>query len=150
MANTVDDLADIDDLYSGATANVVVGDYSLGEYPLAIEGDPPDGPYTVGLMYETRIEPMPPAIDGPEGPMAGDLIRIAKSHVNVLGSSRFAQNGFELAAYQVTDDLSAAPPLRTGWRKFSHLGRSTDPSVFITQPDPLPLTVLAIKNLVVY
>jgi hypothetical protein len=95
------------------TVNVVVGNYSLGTYPLTVD-DPPAGPYTVGLFFDTRTETLPPAIEGNDGPIAGQNIRLLESFVSVLTSQRFAQNGTELAAYQVTDDLSAAPPLRTG------------------------------------
>jgi hypothetical protein len=129
--------------------NVVVGNYSLGTYPLAVD-DPPAGPYTVGLFFDTRTETLPPAIEGNDGPIAGQNIRLLESFVSVLTSQRFAQNGTELAAYQVTDDLSAAPPLRTGPQRFQHMGWSRDPTLVITQPDPLPLTILAIKTEVAF
>jgi hypothetical protein len=112
-ARVTSNLADVPTLFGLTTVNVVTGNYSLGTYPLTVE-DPPAGPYTVGLFYDTRVEPLPPALEDDEGPVAGDYMRILETYVHVLTSSRFAQNGYELAAYQVTEDPTAAPPLRTG------------------------------------
>lgn len=148
-AQEVADLADVPSLFGAATVNVVVGNYSLGTYPLAID-DPPDGPYTAGLFYDTEIETLPPAVDDEQGAAAGELMRISESLVHVLTSARFAQQGYELHAYQVTDPLDAAPPLRTGPQRFQHLGWERDPTLLITQPDPLALTVLSIKSTVVF
>lgn len=148
-ARTVSALTDIPGIFGETAANVIVGDYSLGTYPLTFD-DPPAGPYTVGLFYETRTEPLPPVIEDQEGPMAGELMRIIESYVSVLGSARFAQNGHELTAYQVTDPLDEAPPLRSGPQRFQHQGWSRDPTVYITQPDPGPLTLLAVKTTVAY
>jgi hypothetical protein len=62
----LDDLTDVTATFGTTTVNVVVGNFSLGTYPLTI-GSPPDGPYTVGLFYDTRTEILPPAIDDNEG-----------------------------------------------------------------------------------
>jgi hypothetical protein len=150
LAKTSTTLSDVVTNYGlTTTVNVVVGNNSLGTYPLTVD-DPPAGPYTVGLFFNTRTETLPPAIEGNDGPIAGQNIRLLESFVSVLTSQRFAQNGTELAAYQVTDDLSAAPPLRTGPQRFQHMGWSRDPTLVITQPDPLPLTILAIKTEVAF
>ncbi|MCA1831231.1 MAG: hypothetical protein LC750_00525 [Actinobacteria bacterium] len=149
LAQEFDDLDDLVADYGSATVNVVVGDYSLGTYPLAIE-NPPAGPYTVGFYYDTRTEILPPALEDDEGPIAGDMSRIVESHVTVLSSARFAQNGLELAAYQMADDVSAAPPRKDGAQRFQHMGWSVDPTIYITQPDPLPLTVLAVRTTVAF
>jgi hypothetical protein len=148
-ARTLDDLSDTTAIFGTDAANVVVDNYSLGTYPLTVD-DPPDGPYTVGLFYDTRTEILPPAIEDEEGPAAGELMRIVESYVSVISSARFAQNGYELSAYQVTDALDQPPPLRTGPQRFQFMGWSREPTLWITQPDPLPLTVLAIKSTVAY
>jgi hypothetical protein len=149
LSETLSNLTDITTDYGTATVNVLVDDYSLGTYPLTVD-DPPDGPYTVGLFFNTRTETMPPAIEGQDGPVAGQYMRIVESFVSVLTSQRFAQNGYELAAYQVTDDISLPPPRRTGPQRFQHQGWTRDPTIYITQPDPLPLTILAIKTEVAF
>jgi hypothetical protein len=129
--------------------NVLKGNLSLGTYPLEIE-HPPPGPYTVGFYYDTRTEILPPAIDDEEGPIAGEYSRILESYVHVVSSARFAQNGYELAAYQVTDDPTVAPPLRNGAQRFQFSGWRRDPTLYITQPDPLPLTILSVKSTVAF
>jgi hypothetical protein len=77
-------------------------------------------------------------------------MRITDCYVSRADSARFAQNGYELAAYQVTDDPTVAPPLRTGPQRFQFQGWKQEPTIPITQPDPLPLTVLAMKSVVAY
>jgi hypothetical protein len=149
MAITSATLSDVTTYFGAETVKVVVGSYSLGNYPLTIE-NPPDGPYTVGFDYTTRIEPMPPSIEDNEGSIVGQYMRITDCYVSVISSARFAQEGYALAAYQVTDDFSVAPPLRTGPQRFQFQGWEQEPTIPITQPDPLPLTVLAMKSVVVY
>jgi hypothetical protein len=141
------DLTDVTAFFGSTEPNVVTGNFSLGTYPLAIE-DPPAGPYDVGLYYNTRTEPLPPALDDNEGSMAGQFMRITECYVHVLNSARFAQNGYELAAYQVTDDPTLEPPLRTGPQRFQFQGWVREPTVSVTQPDPLPLQILAMKTTV--
>jgi hypothetical protein len=149
LAVTSTDLTDVTATFGTTTVNVVTGNFSLGTYPLTI-GSPPDGPYTVGLFFDTRTEILPPALDDNEGSIAGQLMRITDCFVSVKDSARFAQNGYELSAYQVTDDPSVAPPLRTGPQRFQFQGWSQEPTIPITQPDPLPLTVLAMKSVVAF
>lgn len=144
-----DDLDDVPAKYGDAPVQVVVGNYALGTYPIALD-DPPDGPYRVGFFYERVIETLPPNIEDQEGSYAGELVRIVSADVNVLTSARFAANGHELSAYQVTDPLDQAPPLRSGPQRFSFLGWKIDPTITITQPDPLPLTCLGIKMKVAF
>jgi hypothetical protein len=148
-SRTIATLTDIPTYFGAEPVKVVVGNYSLGPYPLTVD-DPPAGPYTVGFDYTTRVEPMPPAIEDNEGSIAGQLMRITDCYVHVLTSARFAQNGYELTAYQVTDDPTLAPPLRTGPQHFQFQGWAQEPTIPITQPDPLPLTVLAMKSVVAF
>jgi hypothetical protein len=101
-------------------------------------------------MYDTEVKLLPPALEDDKGPIAGELIRITECTIHVLTSARFAQNGYALAAYQVTDDPTQSPPLRTGPQRFQFMGWERDPTPVITQPDPLPLTVLSIKSTVAF
>jgi hypothetical protein len=148
----VDVLADVGNTFADDEANVVTeSGYSLGTWPLALEDDEvPDGPYIAGLFYDTEITPFPPVIEDGEGNRAGDLMRIVEAYVHVRTSARFAANGLELQAYQVTDDLTEPPPEKEGPQRFQFLGWRREPELTITQPDPLPLEVLAIKRVVAY
>lgn len=144
------DLAVVPADYGSTTVNVRVGRYHLGTYPLTVTS-PPAGPYQVGLMYETEVETLPPAISDSRGDYSGDKMRIVDSIVFVKDSQRFAVNGEAFAAYDVTDDLSEPPPVKDGpLRVGGLLGWRREPTLIITQPDPLPLTILGIKTVVAY
>lgn len=135
--------------YGATEVNVVVGTQShLGTYPPSIT-NMPTGPYVVGLFYDSTIETLPPALNDAEGEHAGDVMRICEFAVRVRNSARFAGNGTTLAAYAVTDAVDEPPPDKNGWYKFKPLGWDSEPSIEITQPDPLPLDVLGIKATVV-
>lgn len=125
--------------------------YHLGELQTAIASeDVPAGPYQVGWFYNSVIETFPPALDDREGPHVGERMRITDAHIIVLNSARFTTNGTTLHAYQASESLSAPPPLRTKPQRFRFLGWQEEPTIRITQPDPLPLTVLAVKTTVAF
>lgn len=133
--------------YGNNAANVVVTgtNYHLGTYPLSLD-EPPAGPYAAGLFYESEIETMPPEIEGREGSRAGDQMRILRVDVFCRDSARFAAQGLELQAYQWSDSLDQPPPSKQGPQRFEILSDwQPEPTVRITQPDPLPLTIDAIR-----
>jgi hypothetical protein len=154
---TLDDCvldADVDVAASGFgedEASIVTQDtyLHLGTYPLAIT-NVPAGPYAAGLYYDRVIETLPPEIEGGDGSKAGEMMRITEAYINVLESLRFEVNGTTLSAYQIGEDVTAAPPTRNGWFYFTFLGWSREPTVIIRQPDPLPLTVLGFKQTVLH
>lgn len=135
--------------YGSTTVNVVVPSYHLGEWPISLR-TVPAGPFTVGLYYTSEIETLPPIIQDTEGPAAGDLMRIVECYVHVISSARFSAEGYTLSAYQLSDDVAAAPPRLTGPQRFQFMGWSREPTITITQADPLPLEVLAIRSIVAY
>ncbi|MCK1585490.1 hypothetical protein IVB03_39540 [Bradyrhizobium sp. 168] len=135
--------------YGDTTVNVVTPDYHLGEWPITLR-TMPAGPYTVGLYYTSTTEILPPIIAGQEGPMAGDYMRIVEAYVHVLSSARFSAEGFTLSAYQGSDDISQPPPLKNGPQRFQFMGWAREPTITITQADPLPLKILAVKTIVAF
>lgn len=139
----------VESRYGSTTVNVVAGRYHLGTLPLSLP-HPPAGPYVVGLFYETLMETLPPVISGPEGDHAGETMRIVECYVDVVGSQRFAADGYVLQAYDVTDDLSEPPPSKEGPQRFQFLGWEVAPTIKITQPDPLPLHIRSIKTTVAF
>lgn len=129
---------------------VAQASYFLGNWPPFID-DLPDGPYVVGFVYDRTIELLPPNIDDGGRNYAGEQMRITEVMVHTLESARFAVNGTELQAYRVTDPLDQPPPIRTGPQRIQLLGGwMREPTVTITQPDPLPLTVLGVGTKVIY
>lgn len=135
--------------YGTTAVNVVTPDYHLGEWPIDLR-TVPAGPFTVGLYYTSTIETLPPVIAGPEGPMAGDFMRILECYVDVIDSARFTAEGYTLSAYQIIDDISLPPPLKNGPQRFQFMGWSRQPTITITQADPLPLKIRSIRSIVAY
>lgn len=145
------DLADVAGDFGGTEVHALTaeGRY-LGTLPLGLS-NAPDGPYYVGLYYDSEIELLPPSIQDNEGSLAADLLRIVDCQANVIGSQRFAANGFTLSAYHVGDQVDEPPPAKDGWQRFgSFLGWRKEPTVLFNQPDPLPLQVLAVRTTVAY
>lgn len=143
-------LADVESRYGAMAVNVVVGSqYHLGTLPLEIT-NPPPGPYTVGLYYNSVLETLPPALDDAEGPVASDYVRILDADVYVIGSQRFAADGYALSAYQVSDAVDEPPPEKNGFQKFQFLGWERDPTIVFDQPDPLPLDIMAVRTTVAF
>lgn len=142
-------LSGVPSRYGSETVAVVTQNYYLGDYPAAIPGAL-TGPFRVGFNYDSVIEILPPIIDGPEGAQAGDFMRIVEAYVHVISSARFAANGYSLSAYQVTDDVSQPPALKDGPQRFQFMGWEREPTISISQPEPLPLEVLAIRTTVAY
>ncbi|NUB27731.1 hypothetical protein [Azospirillum brasilense] len=143
-ATTYTDLDDATARY-GATpgVQVVAGRYALGGLP---QPDPAaDGPYNVGLDIPWVIETLPPVVQGRNGPVVHDTMRICRVWVELQSSHRLSVSGQTLTAYAVTDDLSEAPPQRNGPQEFRLLGRARRPTITIQAPEPLPVTVLGLS-----
>jgi hypothetical protein len=136
-------------VYGEDEAHITTDDYYLGTYPLSTSTIPA-GPFVAGLFYDSRIETLPPVIDDAEGAMAGDVMRIVECYVHVKSSARFAANGRTLSAYSVTDDVSEPPEPKNGPQRFQFAGWQREPTIIITQPDPLALEVLAVKSTVAF
>lgn len=145
-----DDLDDAAARYGASEVHVIVDeDQYLGTLPLSIT-TVPNGPYRVGLFFDSQIEILPPVVDGPNGPTAGDEMRIVSADVFVRESARFKCEGTTLSAYQVTDDVGEPPPTKTGPQRFGFMGWRREPTITIEQPDPLPLNILAIRTTVAF
>jgi hypothetical protein len=145
---------DVYDHYDAGTVHVVVSQddvprYYLGVHPVNFT-DLPTGDYQAGWLYDREIETLPPNIEDGDGNRAGEIMRIIEANVHVLESCRFAVYGTELTPYLITEDPSAPPPQRTGPIRVKIMGRSREPTLTISQPDPLPLTVLGIGTKVSY
>ena len=103
------------------------------------------GPFMVGLDYTPMFETLPPEIQLPDGTMAGPRKRIVRVWTHTLTSARFSVNGLAITAYRGGDDFTAPPPLRTEVNEFRVLGWDRDPTVTLTQADPVPLIMLGIS-----
>ena len=74
----------------------------------------------------------------------------ATAHHHLQQQTRELVGLYERQAYLINEDANLPPPRRTGPQRLKFLGWRRDPTLTITQPDPLPLTVLAVKTEVLW
>lgn len=105
---------------------------------------------TVGLPYISVIRTLPYEAGGQAGTAQGKPTRVHKIGVRVLDSITFKtgsslDNLYTKEFRQYNDPMDTSPPLFTG-DKFVALEQSytTDPTFYIVQDSPYPLTVLAL------
>ncbi len=82
-------------------------------------------------------------IDPEVGP--SEHVRIKRASIDVLNSGMFYANGQRLTAYRAADDVSAPPPLRTGWRSRRYSGRGRENQFELSQIEAAPLEVRAVS-----
>ena len=148
--NTAAELAGIPAIFADNVQVMTTSGFFLGTWPLLTVPELPPGPFWAGYAFDSRIETLPPVLEDQIGSTAGDLCRISEAMVFVQESRRFAAQGLELQAYRVGEDMNLPPPLRTGPQRFKFLGWRREPTIKIMQPDPMPLTIMAVKTEVVW
>jgi hypothetical protein len=98
----------------------------------------------IGFWYPFRIESLTPSLQVEEGTLLGEIKRIAQVQVGLHMSQSVDVQGQALILRQTTDDFSIAPAKFSGYQTFSILGYSREPTIEVSQTDPLPLTVLGL------
>ncbi|MFC5355656.1 hypothetical protein [Azospirillum himalayense] len=122
-----------------------LGHVDAGAYGLLADLGTPTAPTEVGRFYRPLVEPLPPEPKLPNGGTAGHVKRICRVRAYVQDSVRVQVSGRAMDAYRVGEDVTVPPPLRTEWIEVGLLGRSREPSVIITQDEPLPMTILGMS-----
>lgn len=139
--------------FNGKTVHVVSANQYLGAYTVAGGvldlGDYAVTAITVGFYYQWIIETMPPAIDTPRGNRHGALTRIIEAMVLLDSTHSITVEGQKLVLRQVADDMAAAPDAAGTYYRWFLRGYSRAPTVIITQDEPLPVRILAIKTKVI-
>lgn len=97
-----------------------------------------------GFNYTPTLETMPADAATRSGPRTAEVKRIVRCSVVMDTSLSVAVEGQNMIVRQVTDDLSVAPTPVTGSRDFYFRGYSRNPTVTITQTDPLSLRILSL------
>ncbi|MBK3775928.1 hypothetical protein GAY31_17475 [Azospirillum brasilense] len=136
---------------AGTTAQARVGTHYLGA--VDVRGDTgmaPDletGPYSVelGRFFRPIVETLPPEPKLPNGGTAGHVKRICRVRAYVQDAVRVRIENRTMDAYRVGEDVTAPPLARTEWVEVGVLGRSREPTVTITQDEPLPMTILGMS-----
>jgi hypothetical protein len=98
----------------------------------------------IGLDYPWNIETMPPDSIPGGGTIMGSKKRIGRVVVSVIDTRSLKVGGNELVLASVNDDFSLVPDLTEGDFTFFLTGWSLDPTVPLTQTEPLHVTVRGI------
>lgn len=134
---------------------VVSGNYYLGTYTVSSGGvitiDESDiSEITAGLNYTPTLKTLPPSSTQGAAQLTGDPKRIARVILKMRDTLGVTVNGTDLVIRSVTDDLSTQPTAIDAEKEFYILGWNTEPSVTVTQSDPLPLKLLSLGKEVIF
>ena len=104
----------------------------------------------VGLAFTPTLVTMRPEVKLGDGTSQGLPKSWSNLNVRFHNTMGATVNGEAIPWRDMTDSMDEHPPLYTGDRQVNPLGWDNDGKITVTQPDPLPITVLAIfGNLIV-
>ncbi len=99
----------------------------------------------VGINYDITVETMPvDAVLRSGGAVTGQKKRISRVVISVIGTQSLNLSGNKLITLQSNDDFSNPPTAAEGDHQFFMLGFEVDPTITISQGQPLPITVLGL------
>lgn len=134
--------------YEGEEVHLVSGTRYLGTATVsggAVELEEGDEvtELLVGFNYEPELTPMPPSLALLTGDMRGQLMHLIRLTVNCFETLSLKIDDFRTQFLEVDDDLVAGTDPFTGHvEQFLDQGWDRDPTVPITQVEPLQATVL--------
>lgn len=134
--------------YAGLTLHCTSGGHYLGAFTADGSGDitldTAVDELQAGLEPVWELTPLPPDIQMPDGPMTGQVRRIVAVTLHLHQTQAISVNGRAFQMRQVGADFSLPPDALTGKYRRVILGYAKDPTVPITRPVPLPVTVLGL------
>ena len=150
-------------IYQTETINVVEGYSSLGSYVVsgsntialtASAGARATG-IKVGFNYIPSVETMPIDKELPEGPLTGLPRRISRAIIDMNTTLDMTIKAADatsksLVVQQVSDQVGADLVPVTAKKEFYFLGYSKNPTITISQDDPLPMKLLGMAVEVVF
>ena len=150
-------------IYQAEKVNAVVGNSSLGEYTvtgsntitLTTSAGAQATGVKVGFNYIPIIETMPVDKELPEGPLTGLPKRISRAIVDINSTLDMTikaadSTAKELVVHQLGFTAGSDLEPVTSKKEFYFLGYSKNPTVTISQNDPLPLRLLGMSVEVVF
>ena len=150
-------------IYQAEKVNAVVGNSSLGEYTvtgsntitLTTSAGAQATGVKVGFNYIPIIETMPVDKELPEGPLTGLPKRISRAIVDINSTLDMTikaadKTAKELVVHQLGFTAGSDLEPVTSKKEFYFLGYSKNPTVTISQNDPLPLRLLGMSVEVVF
>lgn len=117
----------------------------LGEVDVALDGsfvlEESVTEVLIGIDFPVLIESLPPDAEFADGPLTGEFRHIVSVVLRLRNTLGLTCNGQRLLVRRVDDDLSEPPIPVDGQVEFFLTGWSRQPTMFIEQPEPLPMTV---------
>lgn len=147
----------VNSIYGEISVNAVFGNSSLGAYTIdgndritlnASSVSPRPTGVKVGFNYIPILETMPIDKETESGPLTGQPRRITRCILDINSALDVNVKAGNNSAYEllitplnftIGDDMVAV----TGKKEFNFLGYSKNPTITVSQNDPLPLKVLA-------
>lgn len=97
---------------------------------------------TIGMNFDITCQTMPvDAVIRSIGAVTGEKKRISRVVISILGTQSITLSNNHLIVAQSNDDFSDPPTAAEGEYQFFMLGWETDPTIIISQGQPLPITV---------
>ena len=153
-------LHDVNTVYGEMEINAVYGNSSLGAYTISSGdqitlGSPQPTQVKIGFNYTPTLETMPVDREIPTGPLSAQPRRISKAFIdiydslnlNVKAADRTSKNlVITQLGFTAGQDLTKV----SGKQEFNFLGYDKNPTITISQSDPLPLKILGIAMEIVF
>ena len=154
-------LHDVNGIYTAEVVHVVDGNSSVGSFTVS-SGDqitltnaPKATGLKIGFNYDTEIETMPIDKELPEGPLTGLPRRISRAIVDLNSTLDMTIKAADstskaLVIQQVNFQGGSDLTPFTDKKEFFFLGYSKNPTVTISQDDPLPIKILGMSVEIVF
>jgi len=154
-------LHDVNGIYTNESINIVDGNSSIGSFTVSgsdqiiLTNAPKATGLKVGFNYIPIIETMPIDKELPEGPLTGLPRRISRAIVDINSTLDMTIKAADSTSkalviqqvnFQGGSDLTPV----TDKKEFFFLGYSKNPTVTISQDDPLPIKILGMSVEVVF
>jgi len=154
-------LHDVNGIYTAEVVNAVDGNSLVGSFTVS-SGDqitlvnaPKATGLKIGFNYDTEVETMPIDKELPEGPLTGLPRRISRAIVDLNSTLDMTIKAADstskaLVIQQVNFQGGSDLTPFTDKKEFFFLGYSKNPTVTISQDDPLPIKILGMSVEIVF
>ena len=154
-------LHDVNGIYTAEVVHVVDGNSSVGSFTVSgsdqitLVNAPKATGWKIGLKYDTEVETMPIDKELPEGPLTGLPRRISRAIVDLNSTLDMTIKAADstskaLVIQQVNFQGGSDLTPFTDKKEFFFLGYSKNPTVTISQDDPLPIKILGMSVEIVF
>lgn len=153
-------LHDINSVYGEIDVNAVYGNSSLGQFTIDSNDQitlirPEATEVKIGFNYIPTLETMPVDKEIPSGPLTGQPRRISKAYIDIYESLNLNikaadKNPKNLVITQLGFTAGSDLSKVSGKQEFNFLGYDKNPTITISQSDPLPLKILGIAMEIVF